>query len=78
MSSETTPWRPIAAAPKDGSWIVVTSTWNQYYRAAVQWEYEQWIDVREDDHSDDMLKVATHWMPLPLPPCPPESTDGQS
>lgn len=61
-------WQPIETAPKDGSWIAVTSTHNQYYRAALQWEYDTWTDVNEADHAGFMADAATHWMPLPPPP----------
>jgi hypothetical protein len=58
-------WRPIESAPKDGSWIIATSTWNQYYRVALQWSGDGWLDVNE---AEDELGSATHWMPFPEPP----------
>ena len=61
-------WNPIDTAPKDGSWIVVTSAHNHYYRAAVQYECGQWIDVNEAVHNRYMQDAATHWMQLPEPP----------
>lgn len=62
-----TDWQPIETAPKDGSWIIVTSTHNQYYRAAIMWD-DYWQDCNEANHDSFMDKSATHWMPLPDPP----------
>ena len=64
-------WQPIETAPRDGTWIIVTSTHNPYYRAAVQWQYGAWIDVSEQDHDKLMARAATHWQPFPQPPVTP-------
>ena len=61
-------WKPIETAPKDGAWIVVTSTHNKYYRACVQFYDGHWYDTQEVTHDDLMENAATHWMPLPKPP----------
>ena len=61
-------WQPIETAPKDGAWIVVTSTHNKYYRACVQFCYGHWYDTQEVTHDDLMENAATHWMPLPKAP----------
>lgn len=64
-------WQPIETAPRDGSWIVVTSSHNKYFRAAVQFIYGAWFDTKENDNSELMRDAATHWMPiLPLPAAP--------
>ena len=63
-----TAWQPIETAPKDGSWIVVTSTHNQYYRACVQFYDCNWCDTREVTHDDLMENAATHWIPMPKSP----------
>jgi hypothetical protein len=57
-------WLPIESAPTDGSWIVVTSTHNSYYRAAIQYLDGTWQDCCEESHDDLMRQAATHWMPL--------------
>lgn len=57
-------WQPIETAPKDGAWIVVTSTHNKYYRASVQFYDGHWYDTREVTHDDLMEDAATHWMPM--------------
>ena len=64
----TQEWQPIETAPKDGSWIVVTSTHNIYFRVAVQFVCGAWIDVNEIENDDLMRDSATHWMPLPAAP----------
>ena len=61
-------WQPISTAPKDGAWIVVTSTHNKYYRASVQFYDDHWYDTQEVIHDDLMENAATHWMPLPKAP----------
>lgn len=61
-------WQPIETAPKDGSWIIVASTHNRYYLAAVQWNDDYWWDVNEANHNDPMDYAATHWQPFPDPP----------
>jgi hypothetical protein len=61
-------WRTIESAPKDGSWIIVTSTHNKYYRAAIQFLDGAWIDCNEESHDDFMDKSATHYMPKPPEP----------
>lgn len=63
-----TAWQPIETAPKDGTWIVVTSTHNKYYRACVQFYDGNWCDTREVTHDDLMENAATHWMPMPKAP----------
>lgn len=69
MNSE---WQDIETAPKDGSWIVLISTWNRYFKAVMQWDDGGWRDWEEREH--DIHSYATHWMPLSQPP----STTGES
>jgi hypothetical protein len=62
-------WRPIETLPdgKYGDWIIVTSTWNKYARACLNWASGGWVDGT--DAAADM-SYYTHWMPLPAPPSP--------
>lgn len=69
-------WQPIDTAPKDGAWIVVTSTHNKYYRACVQFYDGHWYDTQEVTHDDLMENAATHWMPLPKPPAMAQGEQG--
>ena len=69
-------WRDIETAPKDGAWIVVTSTHNKYYRACVQFYDGHWYDTQEVTHDDLMENAATHWMPLPKPPAMAQGEQG--
>ena len=60
-------WQPIETAPKDGSWIVVTSATNKYARGVIQWVNGAWCDW-----SDEAIELGSlsHWMPCPLPAPP--------
>lgn len=77
--SEAAQWQPIETAPKDGTDILLTDG----YRAAVaSWYPEEFPDAEwpwgvSDWHNDPLhLRggyMATHWMPLPMPPTPSSS-----
>lgn len=73
-----TQWQPIETAPKDGSYVLVTSTHNPYLRGVVQYLDGQWIDWNENDQTRLMDQAATHHMPLQPPPAPrPSAPTGQ-
>lgn len=65
-------WRPMATAPKDGTWILVwTHHGGQEKRAVVLHWSDVWSGNDGDFRwSDDEYAVGgvTHWMPLPEPP----------
>lgn len=74
-------WQPIESAPKDGT---VIDLWCRapglsagparvpdcWYSDGRWWRYD-------NEHGDDQCRSrvhnATHWMPLPAPPAPPEA-----
>lgn len=68
VEQQVAEWQPIETAPKDGAWIVVTSTHNKYYRACVQFYDGNWCATREVTHDDLIENAATHWMPMPKAP----------
>lgn len=65
-------WQPIASAPRDGTWFLLSLAPEVPHRSIVigrfrvntifgaTWDFE-------DGHSVP-LEGATHWMPLPEPP----------
>lgn len=66
-------WQPIETAPRDGSWIIFTSTWNEYARACGQYKYEGFYTDLEQRID---LEMYSHWMPLPEPPNKPLANSG--
>lgn len=66
-------WRQIELdpPPKDGSWVVLTSTWNKHARAAMYFEAaaDSWLDMGESEVYD-LTEYFTHWMSLPGLPEP--------
>lgn len=58
-------WQPIETAPKDGTWVLLSSAgWTHG-----QWEIAQWSAYAECWQTyDTAILGATHWMPLPAPP----------
>ncbi len=54
-------WHPISSAPKDGSWMVLTS-------AAMFPVIGQWSEILSDWQAHCIRQAPTHWMPLPQPP----------
>jgi hypothetical protein len=62
-------WYPIETAPKDGTWMVLTS-------AKMFPVIGKWSEVIDGWVAHSMPQFPTHWMPLPDPPAafrlPPE------
>jgi hypothetical protein len=68
-------WQPIETAPKDGTTILVCGhACEGYYVADVKWVFGEWclFDPCDDTHSYPSYD-HTHWMPLPAPPCDPQT-----
>ena len=66
VASLPTGWRPIAEAPKDGTWVLVASHSKGEYP---EWLYEQcvWVAEQQDWYgSTDWRAVGkpTHFLPL--------------
>ena len=64
-------WRPIATAPKDGTWLLLftpDATEPRIYVGA--WaEFENYDACWVENYCDDPLPAEpSHWMPLPEPP----------
>lgn len=63
------PWRPIATAPRDGTWILV---WDQTSKIidVAQWVWPPGGDVNDGDwvEPESYTVDPSHWMPLPPPP----------
>ena len=75
-------WKPIATAPRDGTWILGIN--NRGNQAVIIWQdaamaengtgpYPGWIHpfshgLLSDFWNGSCGSVATHWMPLPPPP----------
>ena len=59
-------WQPIETAPKDGTRVLVYSSW-----VVKATDIARWIgpphNIWKRDREGDVVK-ATHWMPLPDPP----------
>lgn len=63
-------WQPIETAPKDGAvdlWVVDRSREDAFRMPASYFSDGKWYD-RECYNVEIDGKIATHWMPLPLPP----------
>lgn len=69
-------WQPIKTAPKDGSYVVLTSDhpdwkypfvarWNERLdnNCSAWWEFAE----PEMNYLYDVSSKITHWMPLPTP-----------
>jgi hypothetical protein len=74
-------WQPIDTAPKNGRWIIVTSThWKirdpaeEAGALIVRWnaDVDGWCHEFADGWGDEdgIVNQPTHWMPLPEPPKP--------
>ncbi len=76
-------WQPIATAPRDGTWVLVTSIDGKPYSACYDTAEDTFYDWLKDDffsggwtdYDDDggdsphtRRYDPTHWMPLPEPP----------
>ena len=64
-------WRPIEAAPKDGTrFVAVGQNYGLYsetqHICIAQWFRGCWMEVSEWNEASE-LKYLTHWMPLLLP-----------
>lgn len=56
---------PQNPPPKDGTWVLITSTrWNGNCEVA-GWHFQQW---RSGAVPDGYYFEPTHWTPLPAPP----------
>lgn len=62
---ETEGWRPIAEAPKDGTYVLICGTGGIHmaHWACGRERYQMWLNF--DSHG---VGAPTHWMPLPAPP----------
>lgn len=67
------PWRGIASAPKDGTWVILG---HREWLSAAEGRFDV-FDGSEDDglipcwyggDGDNFDPQPTHWMPLPAPP----------
>lgn len=74
LAAQGQEWRPIAEAPRDGTWIIV-SQWNteearftrMFWATRAQWT-EKWSTPRWWDGIEPSgLVPPTHWMPI-IPP----------
>ena len=70
MSKKAMQWRPIATAPKDGRWILVSAVgWEPEITC---WSPSVWGDgwhsggIGSDSYGTSF--DPSHWMPLPPPP----------
>lgn len=62
---------PPARSFENGTWILLTSTWNEYMRVAVYASHGAWLDIMEHDHTDEVdpnKGSATHYMLWPTDP----------
>jgi hypothetical protein len=64
------PWRPIAEAPRDGTWLFVTYSGHED-AYCVRWDGARW---RMGGIEPLFVSNPTHWMPRPAPPQ--EDADG--
>lgn len=67
-----TQWQPIASAPKDGTWVILSdgktvapAYWDStYFGSDPMWiEYSHRADYQKAE-----VENPTHWQPLPDPP----------
>jgi hypothetical protein len=68
-------WRPIATAPRDGTWILAHSkslrhVIVKYSQRPANHEPHQRTDWRVVWDADYLASEPTHWMPLPPSPEP--------
>lgn len=66
-------WRPIATAPKDGTWILARfPSCGEHRYMVVQWHclWDNWIlpDLDRCVGMDGTSIKFSHWQPLPPPP----------
>lgn len=73
----TTLWQPIATAPKDRTWILLTGgvVCEQWYGTETKpaavvgtWEEDEWYFADWDGALRSAYEKPSHWMPLPTPP----------
>ena len=80
-------WQDITTAPRDGTQVLLfSSKWGDIRIGSFRvddgftdHDYPEWLDNSHDDFSVGYASNpidATHWMPLPDPPSPQESTHG--
>lgn len=64
LASQSTGWRPIEEAPKDGTEIL--AAWRASQTVSVAW----WTDSGWWDGESEGVFISspTHWMPIPSPP----------
>lgn len=63
-SEQTTGWRPIETAPRDGTMILV-GRWDQGLATVYG---DHWAEDPGCWYDSSGLFEPTHWMPLPEPP----------
>jgi REP element-mobilizing transposase RayT len=63
MAEEVSGWKPLGTAPKDGSYVLISSKADDVPWVAF-WNGHSWDDGDFNDHIDG----CTHWHPLPEPP----------
>lgn len=79
----SSPWQPIATAPKDGTRIllatkydgVILAEWAKYKMSADKFAWCGCEDRHLDEYKRDTFD-ATHWMPLPSAPNKPAGGEG--
>jgi hypothetical protein len=69
-------WRPISEAPKDGTEILIACQRENRAYIYVAWheELDGWWQVTRG--TSTVIRNASHWMPLPLPPAPDSEVKG--
>lgn len=60
-------WQPIETAPKDGTWILVVTS---YGCKLVQWDIDHWCQNPMLLGGACYPGIPTHWQPLPGAPAP--------
>jgi hypothetical protein len=62
-------WQPIESAPRDGTFVLLTDANCDPCHLIAQWKVDRWWGQRTNSGKAIIWTVATHWMPLPTPPC---------
>ena len=60
-------WQPIETAPKDGHYLLLLNKTEYGGEVAMAW-FSAPENIWVRCHSNDAVRRATHWMPIPEPP----------